>query len=109
MTAPSDDQLLRQLATVLASTPGPVLGLRLSALVEDVCRVHCPAEVAAARAEHLETELAEYLHQWRVLRFRQVTPAELDTWAGTAPLVFVRAAVAGCARCHDGTEVPDGH
>lgn len=107
--APPDEQLLRQLGTVLAATPGPVLGPRLSALVEDVCRASCPAGAAAARAERLETELAEYLHEWRVLRFRQVTPAELDTWAGTAPLVFVRAAVAGCARCHDGAEVPDGH
>lgn len=98
--APSDDHLFLQLARVLRATPGPILGPRLSTLVEHVCRAHCPAEAVAARA--VETALAGYLHERHVLRFRQVTPAELDQWASGAPLVFVRAAVAACARCHGG-------
>jgi hypothetical protein len=99
---PSDDELLLQLAAVLRSAPGPVLRPRLSALVERVCRTHCPAEAVAARAVRLETALAAYLHERHVLRFRQVAPAELDRWAHGAPLVFVRAAVAACARCRRG-------
>lgn len=106
---PSDDQLLFQLAAVLRSTSGPVLERRLSRLVEYVCRAHCPAEAVAVRAEHLETALAAYLHQRHVLRFRQVTPAELDKWASTAPLVVLHAAVSACARRqHSGAEVPNG-
>lgn len=108
-TTPSDGQLLLQLGLALRSQPGPALGSRLSTLVEHVCRAHCPASGAAARAEQLETALAAYLHERHVLRFRQVTPAELDTWASTAPLVVLHAAVAACARRHDGAEVPDGH
>jgi hypothetical protein len=104
---PSDDQLFLQLAVVLKATPGPVLRPRLSTLVEHVCQAHCPAEAVAARAEQLERALAAYLNDWRVLRFRQVKPAELDKWASSAPLVFVHAAVAACARCRDGMEVPD--
>ncbi len=109
----SDDHLFQQLARVLRATPGPVLGPRLSTLVEHVCRAHCPAEAVAARAVHLETALASYLHERHVLRFRQIKPAELDQWASGAPLVFVRAAVAACARCHGtraagGTGVSDG-
>jgi hypothetical protein len=99
---PSDSQLFLQLVTVLKSTSGPVLGRRLSALVEHVCRAHCPAEAVAERAEQLETALAAYLNERAVLRFRQVEPAELDKWAASAPLVFVRAAVAACARCQGG-------
>lgn len=98
-TVPSDDDLLLQLAAVLRTVPGPVLRPKLSALVEHVCRAHCPAEAVDERAEHLETALASYLHERHVLRFRQIKPAELDRWASGAPLVVVRAAVTACARC----------
>jgi hypothetical protein len=79
----------------------PFIGPRLSTLVEYVCTTYCPSE-ATDRAQRLELELAGYLHDWRVLRTVQVSPAGLDDWAAGAPIVFVRAAVAGCARCQGG-------
>jgi hypothetical protein len=103
---PSDAGLLAAVAAVLAAVPGPFVGPRLSTLIEHVCAIHCPDD-AAARAQRLELELAEYLHDWRVLRAVQVSPAGLDDWAAAAPIVFLRAAVTGCARCH-GQVVSDG-
>lgn len=98
---PSDARLLRSVASLLAAVPGPFVGPRLSTLVEYVCATYCPSD-ACARAQRLELELAEYLHDWRVLRETQVSPAGLDDWAAGAPIVFLRAAVAGCARCQGG-------
>ena len=99
--APSDAELLFTVASLLAALPGPFVGPRLSTLVEYVCVTCCPAG-AAERAQRLEWDLAEYLHQWQVLRAEQVSPAGLDAWAAGAPIVFLRAALAGCARCRGG-------
>ena len=98
---PSDAGLLCSVASLLAAVPGPFVGPRLSTLVEYVCATFCPGD-ACARAQRLELELAEYLHDWRVLRAAQVSPAGLDDWAAGAPIVFLRAAVAGCARGQGG-------
>lgn len=98
---PSDAGLLCSVASLLAAVPGPFVGPRLSKLVEYVCTTYCPGDDACARALRLEVELAEYLHDWRVLRTAQVSPAGLDDWAAGAPIVFLRAAVAGCARHQD--------
>lgn len=98
---PSDAQLLFQLGLMLKSAPGPFLGPQLSTLVEHVCEAHCSAQ-ATERAAELETALATYLNERRVLRFRQASPAGLDDWAASAPIVFVRAAVTACATCRGG-------
>jgi len=92
----SDADLLDTVAKLLAAMPGPTCGAPLSGVFELVCRAH---EGTADRAEQLEGELADYLHEWRVLRAEQTSPAGLDAWANTAPVAFLRAAVAGCARC----------
>ncbi len=102
---PSDAGLLCSVASLLAAVPGPFVGPRLSTLVEYVCTTYCPGD-ACARAVRLEVELAEYLHDWRVLRSAQVSPAGLDDWAAGAPIVFLRAAVAGCARHQDQDSAP---
>jgi hypothetical protein len=98
---PSDAGLLCSVASLLAGVPGLFVGPRLSTLVEYVCTTYCPSD-ACARAQRLELELAEYLHDWRVLRAGQVSPAGLDDWAAGTPIVFLRAAVAGCARGQGG-------
>jgi len=100
--SPSDGQLLMELGAVLQGCAGPVLGPRLSTLVAHVCHAYCPARVADERAEHLETVLGCWLNEHRVLRFRQVSPAGVDEWAAGAAVVFLRAAVAACARCQGG-------
>jgi hypothetical protein len=104
---PSDAGLLCSVASLLAAVPGPVAGPRLSTLVEYVCTTYCPGD-ACTRAQRLELELADYLHEWRVLRESQVSPAGLDDWAAGVPIVFLRAAVAGCARCQGGVSVAPG-
>jgi hypothetical protein len=101
VAVPSDAELLSTVASLLAALPGPFVGPRLSTLVEYVCVTCCPAG-AAERAQRLELALAEYLHRWRVLRAGQVSPDGLDAWAAGAPITFLRAALAGCARCRGG-------
>ena len=98
---PSDAELLSTVGSLLAAMPGRFVGPRLSALVEYVCATCCPAG-SVERAQRLELLLAEYLHDWRVLRAGQVSPAGLDAWAAGTPIVFLRAALAGCARCSGG-------
>jgi hypothetical protein len=46
--------------------------------------------------------LADWLHEHRVLRFRQISVAGLDEWAAGAAIVFLRAAIIACARCETG-------
>lgn len=95
---PSDAELLGTLASLLAAMPGPRIGAPLSQVIEYVCATCCPMG-AADRALRLESELAEYLNDWHVIRSGQVSPAGLDAWAAGAPIAFLRAALAGCARC----------
>jgi hypothetical protein len=94
----SDADLLETVASLLAAMPGRTCGPRLSAVLENVCSAYCP-DGAADRAVRLERELAEYLHEWRVLRASEASPAGLDVWAARAPLTFLRVAVVACARC----------
>jgi hypothetical protein len=97
----SDADLLETAAALLAAMPGRTCGPRLSAVLENVCSACCPdpADRAAERAVRLERELAEYLHEWRVLRAAEASPAGLDAWAARTPLTFVRVALVACARC----------
>lgn len=81
---------------------GPFLSLRLSTVVEHVCEAYCQASTAAERTRRLQLALAGFLNERRVLRFGQVSPAGLDDWAATAPVIFVRAAVRACAGCAGG-------
>jgi len=99
---PSDGQLLMELGLVLRSCAGPVLGPRLSTLVAHVCHAYLPAAAADVRAERLDTVLADWLNEHRVLTFEQVSVAGLDEWAAGAAIVFLRAAVCACARCQGG-------
>lgn len=95
---PSDADLLTMLASLLAAMPGPRVRAPLSQVIEYVCAT-CDLDGAAERALRLESELAEYLAEWRVLRSAQASPAGLDAWASETPIVFLRAALVGCARC----------
>lgn len=99
---PSDGQLLMELGLVLRGYAGPVLGPRLSTLVAHVCHAYLPAATADERAEHLDTVLADWLNEHRVLTFEQVSVTGLDEWAAGAAIVFLRAAVCACARCQGG-------
>lgn len=99
---PSDGQLLMELALVLRACAGPVLGPRLSTLVAHVCHAYCPAATADERADRLDTVLADWLNEHRVLQEWQISVAGLDEWAAGAAIVFLRAAVCACARRQDG-------
>lgn len=99
---PSDGQLLMELGLVLQGCVGPVLGPRLSTLVAHVCHAYCPATTADERAAHLDTVLAGWLNEHRVLQERQISVAGLDEWAAGAAVVFLRAAVCACARRQGG-------
>lgn len=96
---PSNAELLDTMASLLAAVPGPTIDRPLSRLLQFVCSVYCAHE-AEARAEQLAGVLAEYLNTWHVLRTTQLDPTSLDQWAAVTPIVFVRTAMAGCARHH---------
>jgi hypothetical protein len=97
-TDPPNAELLSIVASLFDAMPGERIKAPLSRLIENVCATCCP-EGGADRALRLELELAEYLVGWRVIRHEQESPAGLDAWAAKTPIVFLRAAVAGCARC----------